>query len=240
MANYVDGFVFPVPKNNLGKYVKMAKEASKVWKKFGALEYYECQGDDLKPKPSPEMGTARSFIEMAGAKNTDTVWFSFVVYKSRAHRDAVNKKVMDYFGKKYADQKAMPMPFDMKKMAYGGFKAVVKGQQYDIDKTALKRQIFQLLTILIVGDMIDDGFGAQCPKPMGEYCMPLIVAADLIAKMIEATKKELADARNGKCHSWMNLQSYFAAVGAGFFTLEQVGTSEKELRELIARYKKDE
>ena len=122
MAKYVDGFVFPVPKNNIAKYVKMAKEGSKIWKKFGALDYYECQGDDLKAKGDPR----RSFVEMAKAKSTDTVWFSFIVYKSRAHRDAVNKKVMDYFDKKYTDQNDMSMPFDMKKMAYGGFKTIVE------------------------------------------------------------------------------------------------------------------
>jgi uncharacterized protein YbaA (DUF1428 family) len=126
MAKYVDGFVFPVPKKNVRAYEKMAREASKVWKKFGALEYYECAGDDLKTKSEGGMPNTRSFKEMAKAKNADTVWFSFIVFKSRAHRDAVNKKVMDYFNKKYADQKDMPMPFDMKKMAYGGFKVRVE------------------------------------------------------------------------------------------------------------------
>lgn len=96
-----------------------------VWKKFGALEYYECTGDDLKTKAVGGIPKPRSFREMAKAKDADTVWFSFIVFKSRAHRDAVNKKVMDYFNKKYADQKDMPMPFDVKKMAYGGFRVRV-------------------------------------------------------------------------------------------------------------------
>ncbi|MFZ2886489.1 MAG: DUF1428 domain-containing protein [Minisyncoccia bacterium] len=126
-GGYVDGFVFPVPKKNLGAYKKMATGASKVWKKYGALEYYECMGDDLKIKPEPSGLKARSFVETAKAKAGDTVWFSFIVYKNKAQRDSVNKKVMAFFNKKYADMKDMPMPFDPRKMAYGGFKAVIVG-----------------------------------------------------------------------------------------------------------------
>ncbi len=122
---YVDGFVFPVPKKNIKAYKKMAADAARTWKRFGALEYYECMGDDLKVKPQGGM-KARSFVEMAKAKAGDTVWFSFVVYKSRAHRDAVSKKVMTYYDKKYANAKDFSMPFDMRKMAYGGFKAIVR------------------------------------------------------------------------------------------------------------------
>ena len=125
MARYVDGFVFPVPRKNVPAYTKMAKEAGAVWKKFGALEYFECSGDDLKTKAMGGMPAPRSFREMAKAKSSDTVWFSFIVFKSRAHRDQVNKKVMAYFAKKYAKHEGMPMPFDVKKMAYGGFKAVI-------------------------------------------------------------------------------------------------------------------
>ncbi len=123
-GKYVDGFVFPVAKNKVAAYKKMAQEGAKIWKKFGALEYYECMGEDLTTK---DMGGSkpRSFVETANAKTGETVWFSFIVYKSRAHRDAVNKKVMAYFSKKYAKQKDMSMPFDMKKIAYGGFKVVV-------------------------------------------------------------------------------------------------------------------
>ena len=89
----------------------------------GALEYYECMGEDLKTKSMGGM-KPREFTDVAKAKRGDTVWFSFITYKSRRHRDSVNKKVMAYFDKKY--QKAdMEMPFDMKRMAYGGFKVEV-------------------------------------------------------------------------------------------------------------------
>ena len=117
--------MFPVPKKNVAAYKKMAREASKVWKRFGALDYYECTGEDLHVKATGGM-KPRSFVEIAKAKSGDTVWFSFIVYKNRAQRDAVNKKVMAYFEKKYATAKDMSMPFDMKKMAYGGFKVIVK------------------------------------------------------------------------------------------------------------------
>jgi uncharacterized protein YbaA (DUF1428 family) len=124
-GGYVDGFVFPVPKKNFGAYKKMASEAAKVWKKFGALAYYECQGEDLKPNSQGGMKT-RAFKDAAKAGPSDEVWFSFIVFKSRAHRDSVNKKVMAYFEKKYAEAKDMSMPFDPKKMVYGGFKAIVR------------------------------------------------------------------------------------------------------------------
>jgi uncharacterized protein YbaA (DUF1428 family) len=117
---YVDGFVFPVSEKNVAAYTKMAKEAKTVWKKFGALDYKECQGDDL----SPNGGHAKtSFPKLAKLKEGETVWFSYIVFKSRSHRDAVNKKVMAHFEKKYT--KDTPMPFDMKRMAYGGFKVIV-------------------------------------------------------------------------------------------------------------------
>lgn len=130
MAKYVDGFVFTVPKKNKVAYIKMAKEGAAAWKKFGALEYFECMGEDLKPKPAQGMEgmpRARTFVEMTKAKTGDTVWFSFIVFKSRKHRDEVNKKVMAYFNKKYAGKKeALDMPFDVRQMAYGGFSAVVE------------------------------------------------------------------------------------------------------------------
>lgn len=122
-GTYVDGFVFTVPKKNVKKYEKMAREGATMWKKFGALEYYECMGDDLVIKPMGGMKN-RSFKDASNARSTDTVWFSFIVFRNRAHRDAVNKKVMAYFSKKYADVK-FTMPNDPAKMAYGGFKAVV-------------------------------------------------------------------------------------------------------------------
>lgn len=122
-GNYVDGFVFPVAKENLKAYKKMAQEGAAIWKKCGALDYYECQGDDLVAKDMGDGSKPRSFNELG--KPGDTVWFSFIVFKNKAHRKEVNKKVMAYFSKKYADQKDYKMPFDPNKMFYGGFKTIV-------------------------------------------------------------------------------------------------------------------
>lgn len=124
-AGYVDGFVLPISHKNTKAYTKMAQEASKVWKKYGALAYFECKGDDIHVKQSDDM-KVRYFDELAGAGKNEDVWFSFVVYKNKKHRDAVNKKVMAYFSKKYEGKMDMPMPFDASRMAYGGFKAVVR------------------------------------------------------------------------------------------------------------------
>lgn len=118
--HYVDGFVLCIPKKNLAAYAKMAKDAGKVWKKFGALEYKECIADDMKPEH-----VTFTFPVMAQAKKDEVVFFSFIVYKSRKHRDGVNKKVMAFFDEKYKDKKHDDMPFDMKRLAYGGFKTVV-------------------------------------------------------------------------------------------------------------------
>lgn len=116
---YVDGFVFSVPKAKKAFYKKMAKEASEVWRKFGALDYKECRADD----PTPP-GVTFTFPKMAKTKPDEEVWFSYIVYKSRADRKRVNKEVMAYFDKKYAG-KDMPMPFDMKRFAMGGFSVEV-------------------------------------------------------------------------------------------------------------------
>lgn len=121
MAKYVDGFVIPIPKKNTAKYKKMAREASLVWKKFGALDYKECIIDDVKP----DKAVVFTFPKMAKTKPGEAVWFSFITYKSKAHRDAVNKKVMAYFNEKYKDED-MDMPFDMKRFAYGGFRVEVE------------------------------------------------------------------------------------------------------------------
>lgn len=123
-ATYVDGFVLVVPKNKVAEYRKMAEEGKKIWMKYGALDYKECRGDDLRPK---SMGGPKhlTFSRMAKTKPNETVWFSYVTYKSRAHRDQVNKKVMAEMDKQAKKYKDMPMPFDMKRMAYGGFKVVV-------------------------------------------------------------------------------------------------------------------
>lgn len=117
---YVDGFVLSIPKKNISKYKKMAREGLGVWKKFGALDYKECILDDRKPK-----FVTFSFPQMAKAKPSETVWFSFITYKSRTHRDSVNKKVMAYLKKKYGKQNMSSMPFDMKRFAFGGFKVEV-------------------------------------------------------------------------------------------------------------------
>ena len=120
-AGYVDGYVLAIPKKNTAKYTKMAREGSKIWMKFGALDYKECIIDDAKP---PHV--VLTFAKMAQTKPTETVWFSFVTFKSRAHRDAVNKKVMAYFEKKY-DISHTEMPFSMDRFAVAGFKVVVQG-----------------------------------------------------------------------------------------------------------------
>ena len=116
---YVDGYVIAIPKKNTAKYKKMASEAMKVWMKFGALDYKECIIDDSKPK-----WVTFTFAKMAKTKPSEAAWFSFIVYKSRQHRDAVNKKVMAFFEKKYGKNN-MDMPFDMKRFSYGGFKVIV-------------------------------------------------------------------------------------------------------------------
>ena len=125
MAKYVDGFVLVVPKDKVEEYKKMAESGRDMWMKCGALEYYECRGDDLIPQ---EMGDekVRAFTEMTGATSSDTVWFSYIVFKSKKHRDEVNAKVFEEMSKQ-EEHKDLSMPFDMKKMAYGGFQVEVEG-----------------------------------------------------------------------------------------------------------------
>ena len=111
---YVDGFVLAVPKKNLPAYRRMSQKAGKVWKDHGALEYRECVGDDLDTK------FGLPFPRLAKLKRGEAVVFSWILYKSRAHRDRVNAKVMkDPRLAKMMNPKAMP--FDMKRMTYGGF-----------------------------------------------------------------------------------------------------------------------
>lgn len=124
-GGYVDGFVFTVPKKKTAAYKKMAQMGRKAWMKFGALAYYECAGDDLKANAGIGF-KQRSFKDVAKAGPNETVWFSFIVFKNRKHRDAVNKKVMKYFADTFADSKDFDMPNDPTKMAYGGFKAIVQ------------------------------------------------------------------------------------------------------------------
>jgi len=126
MAKYVDGFVLVVPKGKEADYEEMAKLGRDSWMKHGALQYFECRGDDLKQQ---EMGDekSRAFAEMADATSDENVWFSFIVFNSKEHRDEVNKKVMEEMSETYKDQGDFEMPNDMKKMAYGGFEVVVEG-----------------------------------------------------------------------------------------------------------------
>lgn len=115
---YVDGFLLAVPKKKLDAYRKMARKAGKVWREYGALDYKECVGDDLKVK----MGLP--FPRLMGLKAGEVPVFSYIVYKSRKHRDSVNAKVMkDPRLAKMCDPN--DMPFDPKRMAYGGFKVIV-------------------------------------------------------------------------------------------------------------------
>src|SRR5690242_4917367 len=115
MGHYIDGFVIPVPRKKIEAYRRIAQKAGKIWREHGALQYKECVGDDLNIK----MGLP--FPRGIRTKPGETVVFSFIVYKSRAHRDSVNKKVM-------ADPRVhalcdpSDMPFDCKRMLYGGFK----------------------------------------------------------------------------------------------------------------------
>lgn len=126
MPKYVDGFVLVVPKGKTDEYRKMAESGRDSWMKHGALAYFECRGDDLAPQ---EMGgeRTRAFTEMAGANDIETVWFSFITFNSKAHRDEVNAKVMAEMSEKMQELKDFPMPFDMKRMAYGGFQVEVEG-----------------------------------------------------------------------------------------------------------------
>jgi uncharacterized protein YbaA (DUF1428 family) len=118
MPQYVDGFVLVVPRKNVRAYRTIAAKAGKVWKEHGAVAYYECEGDDLDSK------WGMPFPKLTKSKANETVYFSFIVYKSRAHRDQVNKKVMK--DPRIAKMMQSKEPFDMKRMSYGGFKTVVK------------------------------------------------------------------------------------------------------------------
>lgn len=115
---YVDGFVVPVPKKNLNAYRRMAEKAGRIWREYGALEYRECAGDDLK------VNMGMPFPRTVKLKRGETVVFSWIVFKSRAHRDRFNAKVMkDPRITAMCDPKSMP--FDVKRMVYGGFKVLV-------------------------------------------------------------------------------------------------------------------
>jgi uncharacterized protein YbaA (DUF1428 family) len=118
VPRYVDGFVLSVPKKNLDAYRRMSVKAGKVWREHGALEYLECVGDDLAIK------SGLPFTKLAKPRTGETVVFSFIVYKSRAQRDRVNAKVMKD-PRIAASMDMKKMPFDVKRMSYGGFKVIV-------------------------------------------------------------------------------------------------------------------
>jgi uncharacterized protein YbaA (DUF1428 family) len=126
MSKYVDGFVLVVPNDKTEEYKKMAEGGRDVWMKHGALSFYECRGTDLVPQ---EMGGEknRMFTDMAGASSDETVWFSFIIFESKKHRDEVNALVMTEMNEQMKEYKDMQMPFDMKRMAYGGFQVEVEG-----------------------------------------------------------------------------------------------------------------
>jgi uncharacterized protein YbaA (DUF1428 family) len=120
MSLYTDGFVVPVPKRKLGAYLKMARKAAKIWREYGAVDYKECVGDDLAAK------FATPFPKGIRTKAGETVVFSWIIYKSKAHRDKVNAKIMQ--DPRIADMcDPKDMPFDCKRMLYGGFKVMVSG-----------------------------------------------------------------------------------------------------------------
>lgn len=124
-ATYIDAYVLVIKKKNLAKYREAAREGAKSWMKHGALAYRECIGDDL----SPNMGgyATLRFPKLVNLKKDEVVFFSYIEYKSKAHRNQVNKKVhkeMEDYAKDHPDH-MKDMPFDLNKMAYGGFKVVV-------------------------------------------------------------------------------------------------------------------
>jgi uncharacterized protein YbaA (DUF1428 family) len=117
--HYVDGFVLPVPRKKLAAYRRMAQLGGKVWREYGALQYVECVADDVKP------GKWTSFPQSVKLKRGEVVVFSFIVYKSRRQRDRIMAKIMkEPRFKKYMDPKKMP--FDGRRMFWGGFKAIVE------------------------------------------------------------------------------------------------------------------
>ncbi len=117
-GQYVDGFVLVVPKSKVLAYKKMAQLGAKIWKKYGALDYKECMIDDAEPK-----FVTFPFSKMLKIKKGETIWFSYITFKSKKHRDEVNKKVMA--DPAMNDPMYQDMPMDMKRFAYAGFKVVV-------------------------------------------------------------------------------------------------------------------
>jgi len=127
-VGYVDGFVLPLPRRMLKNYRKMSSDMGKMVRKLGALDYKECVGDDMRPKGMGGM-KFKTFPQLAKPKKGEAVLFSFIGFKSKSHRDSVNRKVMQYMKKAMKDPKFKKqmesMPFDMRRMAYGGFRVFV-------------------------------------------------------------------------------------------------------------------
>jgi len=117
MSRYVDGFVIPIKKKDLKAYKKMATLGRKIWMEYGALDYCECVGDDLKN----DWGFP--FNKLCKLKPSDTLIFAFIVYKSKAHRNSINKKI--HKDPRMSPEKFPKMPFDMKRFSSGGFKVIV-------------------------------------------------------------------------------------------------------------------
>jgi uncharacterized protein YbaA (DUF1428 family) len=118
MGKYVDGFVMPVPKANLEAYRRVAENAGKVWREYGALEYVECVAEDVKP------GELTSFPQAVKLEPDETVVFAWIVYESREHRDRINERVMK--DPRIANIDPKSMPFDTKRMFWGGFEVFVE------------------------------------------------------------------------------------------------------------------
>ena len=118
---YVDGYLLPVPKKNLGAYKKMALGMAKLCKKYGALHYFECAADEMHPK-----GCKRPFTKLVKPKAGETIVFAFVVYKSKTSRNSIMNKVMNDPSMGSENWKDISMPFDMNKISYGGFKTIVE------------------------------------------------------------------------------------------------------------------
>lgn len=123
---YVDGFVVAIPEDKVEAYRKIAEEGARIWKKHGALEYVECVGEDLNPEPPGGM-ELRTFPQLAGARPGETVIFSYIVFNSREHRDEVNAAVMNDPAMSPEQAGSWEMPYDMARMAYGGFEVIVEG-----------------------------------------------------------------------------------------------------------------
>ena len=118
MSHYVDGFVVPVPTRNLDAYLRFAEGFGRIWLEYGALQYWECVGDDVKP------GKVTSFPQSVQLKDDETVVFSWILYESREQRDSVNAKVMADPRIKSVDPKSLP--FDGMRMFWGGFKPLIR------------------------------------------------------------------------------------------------------------------